>query len=874
MSKLANPGLLTLAAMSAALAVSASAGEGPAFAAKPTVSSEAAGSRIAFEAAAPTDVAVEVLDAKGAVVRHLAAGVLGDNPPEPLAKGLKQSLAWDGKDDAGRQVSGVSVQVSGAQPDTRNLTPETKYQPPFKARVRLGLRADFDRFIVDPKEGKPAGPIQPMLAAGEKNGLAVDSQGNLHVLLTCGTAGIAGRTENRLVVLSPEGKYLRTTVPFRANVAREKLAGVDFVSAEPGRLFPRIYERVCTTVLPQFESLPPQTMAMTADDRLVLASGWATELYGFGPRSLLVINADGSIPRERFNGPVLVNGIASGIAHVGVSPDGKYAYVTGLAEGRYYDPAKDTKSLHHTVLRVELKVDAKPEVFFGKHKTAGAGAELLNDPRGLAVDGKGQVYVSDLVNDRVVVLSPDGKLLREIKAPAPATLVVHPKGEALYLFTAPAAGNAAVLKLGADGQQAWSHPLGASPRGRPMQYPSLAIDARGAQTVVYVGSNSEYNKYRLLKLVDRGAQFDVSELLPASTGFGDYVVSVTPDDAVYVRQVAGPSAANSFLETGATGERKPWWPKYYDRAIVGRDGLAYIYQLDKPKKGDVRIERATLGREPRPFGADDKLSDPAVGAFWAGRRANLFVPPGGEMFYLEYGEQGGGKTSILRYGSDGKLAGTPVTGLLGPIGVRVDRKGNIYTADNLKPAGVYWPKELDGFIAKLDKKGRDEYAETYGAILKFGPKGGSVKPGAAGAGARAMEICAGEKKFAVEGLVDCHVGISPLAPLRTGFKSKCWCLGASFDLDAHDRLFVPDSARFRVQVLDSNLNPITSFGGYDSIDAPQGKANQPGPEISFECPLSVHVSDLAAYVYDAAPCARRTMRIKLTYAAEETCALP
>jgi hypothetical protein len=217
-----------------------------------------------------------------------------------------------------------------------------------------------------------------------------------------------------------------------------------------------------------------------------------------------------------------------------------------------------------------------------------------------------------------------------------------------------------------------------------------------------------------------------------------------------------------------------------------------------------------------------------------------------------------------------------VTGLLGPIGVKVDRKGNIYTADNLKPAGIYWPKELDGFISKLDKKGRDEYAETYGAILKFGPKGGSVKPasGAAPAGARTMELCAGEKKFVVEGLVDCYVGVSPLAPLRTGFRSKCWCLGASFDLDAHDRLFVPDSACFCVRVLDSNFNPIMSFGGYDSIDAPQGKANAPGPEISFECPLGVNVSDQAAYVYDAAPCARRTMRVKLTYTAEETCALP
>jgi hypothetical protein len=452
-------------------------------------------------------------------------------------------------------------------------------------------------------------------------------------------------------------------------------------------------------------------------------------------------------------------------------------------------------------------------------------------------------------------------------------MAVHSASQAIYVFSVPAAGTTAVLKLGAGGKELWRHQIGGPPRSRPHQLPSLAIDPRGAQPIVYLGSNYEGNKYRLLKIVDKGEQCDASEMLPPAGSFGDGVVSVTPDDTIYVRKSSGGTAASSCLETGATGDRKPWWPKYYDRAYIGRDGLCYTYLINKPKKGDVQLQRSTLNREAQPFATGDKLSEPAVGAFWAGRRSNLFVTPAGAFCYLEYLDQGGGKTRIRSYGSDGKLLATPVTGLLGPIGVKVDSQGNIYTADNLKPAGVYWPKELDGFLAKLDKDGRDEYAESYGAILKFDPKGGTVKPGPAGTGARTMELCMGEKKFAVNGLEDCFVGISPLAPLRTGFKSKCWCLGANFDLDPHDRVFVPDSARFCVHVLDANFNPILTFGGYDSIDAPQGKTNAPGPEISFECPLQVNVSDLAAYVYDAAPCARRTLRIKLTYAAEATCNL-
>ena len=74
---------------------------------------------ITFSLAGKTDVEVAVLDAKGAVVRRLAAGVIdGDKaPPEPLKPGLSQSLNWDGKDDFGKSAQGG----------------------PFKVRVRAGL---------------------------------------------------------------------------------------------------------------------------------------------------------------------------------------------------------------------------------------------------------------------------------------------------------------------------------------------------------------------------------------------------------------------------------------------------------------------------------------------------------------------------------------------------------------------------------------------------------------------------------------------------------------------------------------------------------------------------------------------------------------
>ena len=48
-----------------------------------------------------SDVEVAIVDPQTSkVVRHLAAGQLGDNPPPPLVAGsASQKIAWDGKDD-------------------------------------------------------------------------------------------------------------------------------------------------------------------------------------------------------------------------------------------------------------------------------------------------------------------------------------------------------------------------------------------------------------------------------------------------------------------------------------------------------------------------------------------------------------------------------------------------------------------------------------------------------------------------------------------------------------------------------------------------------------------------------------------------------
>ena len=121
--------------MALAVAAPAVAGE-IRFVTKPAAVRAGGKVTISFRLSAPTDVAVEIVDAKGKIVRHLGGAALGakNPPPPPFRPGLDQSVEWDGKADAGRQILSLSKGRPVASAGCR-------------ARVRLGMKAAFDRFI-------------------------------------------------------------------------------------------------------------------------------------------------------------------------------------------------------------------------------------------------------------------------------------------------------------------------------------------------------------------------------------------------------------------------------------------------------------------------------------------------------------------------------------------------------------------------------------------------------------------------------------------------------------------------------------------------------------------------------------------------------
>jgi hypothetical protein len=232
--------ICTLAFALAAASAPAAEPAPPRFVKKPTVAKAGEKTTITFAADRETDVAVYIEDAKGGIVRHLVAGVLGKNPPEPLkANSLEQSVEWDGRDDDGKAAAGG----------------------PFKVRVGLGLAAGY--------AGQPfAARVQsgPNMLENAM-GLATAPDGRVFVLDRC--QGWLYWNAARVHVFRRDGGYEKTIKPFPANTPLEKAKPAGAFVNSFGGFNPLIHRPLGFAFYPA-EDVAGQP-AVTSDGQLVLA---------------------------------------------------------------------------------------------------------------------------------------------------------------------------------------------------------------------------------------------------------------------------------------------------------------------------------------------------------------------------------------------------------------------------------------------------------------------------------------------------------------------------------------------------------------------------------------------------------------------------
>jgi hypothetical protein len=866
----------------------------PAFTKKPAVSKAGDKTAVSFAVDRETDVAVYIEDAAGKIVRHLAAGVLGKNPPEPLKAGaLDQSVEWDGKDDDGRPAAGG----------------------PFKARVGLGLKIGYAGTVFSEKTG-PNNIADVM-------GMAVAPDGRLYVLAHRWQKYVAFSTA--VHVFRRDGSYERTIKPFPADLAAEKVKATGAFLTKDEGLVPLVYRSIVDgpSHYPNHDVQHQPTV--TPDGRLVLA---------VSPCNLALLDADGGIPGEKYAGSVLgkkgltcplpdgKGGITTfNIPYLAAAGDGKSIYLTGIGNLKYVPNSGSHAFNDHALYRAPLPERGPAEAVFGDPAAAGNDDKHLSDPRGVAVDGKGHILVADLGNNRVVVLNEKDKTVAgTFPVDAPFWVAADPKSGAVYVGSKQSSlvkfsgwENAKeVARADFSGLLA---KIRYNRQGVPVHF---ALDCSAQPPVLWAGCSEA-----LLRFEDGGGKFTEPQPAGAHVPIFPWNLSADPlrrevsiqgnglrilsEESGKIATAGMPNFSGQMplIRLGLNGQVFGQCPGYklqrWDRAgkLVPFEATAG----DKELKGAINNGPEGTTYWPRDFSVD--------------RKGDIYVKNRGKEYH--------GLMTVTHHGPDGALKRTVIWATTdGALGPRVDPQGNLYMAECVKPLGQPYPEIFKGRLIAGTKDGSSgftlqtnygsmdtEYLWMYGSMVKYGPKGGAVwfpKP--------AVQPFDGEPKIdpalakqkvlgtrgarsiegtELQGALWMRPGYAYLADMSGCGTDRCHCTASDFDVDDFGRTFLPNQGLYRVEVLDTNGNTILTVGGYGNQDCcgpdsyvldPAGKFFRPRkaddpkdlvspfakPEMAFNWFTGMAVTDRHIYVADGVN--RRVLRGKLEYAATEVVAVP
>ena len=869
----------TVALMFTAIAMLLAAGAARAAEAKPkitsgpTVTKNGREATISFAVNVETDVEVSILDAKGHVIRHLAAGVLGKNAPAPLKKGsLSQEIVWDGEDDRGKPAAGAA-----------------------KVRVRVGVGAELDRYL----------GWDGLTLEQEIVGIAVDKAGEVYV---ASTERSWGRT--LLTVIGKDGKYKRTVIPFSAKVPLERREAFGVHKMPDGTEVPFVFNGHSGMTQFMVSALRDQDMVVHPAGHLVLTSANGS-LSNHGPaQHLLAVHPEGGAPeRVPYVGPRVRKavGFIGGAGNrdsdmfngLAVSPDGKYFY-----QARHTNNYRHKKDLAHCVFRLQWSDESVGEPFLGK-KEAGKDDDHFDRVAGLATDKDGNVYVCDHGNNRLMVFSPEAKLLKKIEVPDPYQVKVHPESGKIYVLSRQITKrlkvkDSSITKYSplADGaEKVAEHKSG-------KKLLKMALDPASSPTRLVVSVYAGWYRHDTLCVMnDKGAALEFGETLNNRKGLSYPLFGAvdTAKNRFYVNSFM--SGLDSIdLETGAV---KPMQLEVKDKRteVAVREngqiyaGMGWAWKMSRYdgdgkklplKEGD---DKGFIG--PWKMGGEGKKTE------WARMRGRgqggrgFTFGPDGNLYILKMSQRGTAWVDV--YSPEGKLLKEKLIDNVPPAsgGIGVDAAGNIYIGANLRPAEGTDFYEKGFEKAPTDKwvwyrgKARPEpwnhiYFNTYlfhaGGVMKFPPSGGKFyvwRPGGRRATPKPADMPEGlplyrsgylSLNIAVEGLEWYTRGCSPVP---TGGENwgdpSCTCWNLRLDVDPYGRVFSPDAMRFCVNVMDTAANMIARIGKYGNAD------DREGPEVRLAWAAFVEKAGDALYVTDSN--ANRVAVVKLKYAAEASAGL-
>ena len=883
--------LAVLACLFLGTALAPAAEKPPAFVRKPTAVAAGDKVKIEFELDRAVDVAVFVEDAEGRIVRHLAAGVLGEKAPEPLAAGaLAQAITWDRTDDAGKPA--------GAGP--------------FRVRVAAGLSAAYagTAFGSEPKPDDLTNVI----------GLAVGPDGRVYAMSQRWKR--AHWTHTAVHVFLRTGQYEKTIKPFAPSIPPERIEGLTGLKTDDGRPMPVIYRILAMSYYPKEDMA--QHMAVSPDGKLHFLVSRAAYRKG-SPKFLASMGLDGGMAYEAYAGPQLPSETSAGDPYLVASSggesdeesDGEAIFATGVERGSG-SSGESSASRPNTpvVYRINLPERDKAEPFFGDPKTVGDDEAHLKDPRGLALDSKGHLLIADRGNNRVVMVDEkDGKFVRAFDVPSPTWIGVHKSG-AVYV-----ASGSDVIKFvleeseGAVEQARVKLPP-VDPKYKDKARRSFALDAAAENPVLWVGLSR--GGTALLRAEEKDGRF--SDLEPAgyrpARTYWNLCVGLD-------RKTVGCKAGHTTLRLldEDTGETR-------DLRLTGSSGQTYrigpegqIYGMDHWKWGPRRWDKdgkplpypATLNH-PEPGGKGRLPSVPTGTTSW---ERDFDVDRAGNVYVKHRGKKYHGRMRVDKYDPDGNFLGTVLWVVSdGSLGPRLDPAGNVYIAESVRPAGKQIPDYFEDKLpeAPIDKRANvlQQYRWMYGSVIKFAPAGGAVWfpiidkekdvygfDGETGLPESMKKVkvdtSQGDRVATapgeLQGALWYRYGCSYLLDMHPAHNRRCHCTSTEFEVDDFGRVFYTDQGRFRVVVLDTAGNEITAFGAYGNQDYcgpdsyvmdPEGKFLRPRkpddpedlkspfaePALAFNWFVGLGVSDRYVYVADGSN--RRVVRASLDYAVQSS----
>ncbi len=346
------------------------------------------------------DVTVAVETPDGKIIRHLGSGVLGPNAPRPFTKNaLKQVLLWDSKDDQGIYVR---------EPGNHII------------RVSLGLKPQLERIHNwHPKKRFSRGN-RPLIRAAPEGVYVFEGEGADHVRM-----------------YNHNGDYVNTVYPFPSAMLDQAKGLKRAEFPQDKKKLPLKHGIVQATLLTSGPNTGhngsckykpgAHTMAVQGS-RIALASLRLNRLATDGSTGGLDLEGPEVLLRMLYrNREQKLPALASAF-----SPDGTFLYMTQyILKQSYPHPAVTLPC----VTRVNFASNAKMEVFAGQPKMGvdGTGPNTFRVPTSIDCDAEGRVYVSDYMNDRIQVFTPDAKLFKTININKPTRIQIHRKSGEIFV---------------------------------------------------------------------------------------------------------------------------------------------------------------------------------------------------------------------------------------------------------------------------------------------------------------------------------------------------------------------------------------------------------------------------------------------------------